>query len=161
MRSTINSGNTSYWDHSIYNKSYFRRAELAQSVQWLAMSRLIGVRGGGGWEFFLCPSLPDWLWGPLNGYRGFFPPGWSDRTVNLITHLLIVPRSRISGAIPPPPISFHGMVLSWNKGTTLPLNFTLFSNKIEVTNKQECKSIFQYILQMLSLRFFIPHWHWC
>jgi hypothetical protein len=48
------------------------------------------------------PPRPNWLWGPpsllSNGYRG-----WSGRFVKLTTHLLLQPRSKMRGAIPPPP----------------------------------------------------------
>jgi len=53
-------------------------------------------------QFFSSTSRPDLLWGPIsllsNSYRG-----WSGRGVNLTTHLHLVPRSRMHGAIPPLP----------------------------------------------------------
>jgi len=55
-------------------------------------------------------ALPSLL---SNGYRGLFPRGQSGRDVKLTTHLLLVPRSRMRGAVPP----FS------NTGTTLPLPF--------------------------------------
>jgi hypothetical protein len=60
-----------------------------------------------GWEFFSSALHPDRLWGPLsllsNGFQGPFPWGQSGWGVKLTTHLHLVPRSRIRGAIPPLP----------------------------------------------------------
>jgi hypothetical protein len=59
---------------------------------------------GRGWEFFSSPPCPEQLWGPpsllSNGYQGFFPLGQSSQGVKLTTHLHLVPRSQMSGAIP-------------------------------------------------------------
>jgi hypothetical protein len=46
---------------------------------------------GGRWEFFSSPPRPDQLWGPPSG-----------RGMKLTTHLLLVPRSRMRGALPLP-----------------------------------------------------------
>jgi hypothetical protein len=64
-----------------------------------------------GMGIFLFPPRPDLLWGPLsllsNGYRGL-----SGQGVKLTIRLLLVPRSRMRGSIPSPPIRLHGVVLS-------------------------------------------------
>jgi len=61
----------------------------------------------GGWEFFSSPSRPKRFWGPprllSNGYQGLFTRGWSGRGAKLTTHLHLLPRSKISGTIPPLP----------------------------------------------------------
>jgi hypothetical protein len=58
---------------------------------------------GRGREFFSSPPPPERLWIPSsllsNGYRGLFPCGQSGRGVKLTTHLRLVPRSRMRGAI--------------------------------------------------------------
>jgi hypothetical protein len=63
-----------------------------------------GSSPGGGWQFFPSPPRPDRLWGLpsllSNGYKGLFPSGLC---VKLSTHLPLVPRSRMHGAIPPLP----------------------------------------------------------
>jgi hypothetical protein len=69
------------------------------------------------WEFFSSPLHPDKLWGPpsllSNGYHGFFPCGKSGLGMKLTTHLHLVPRSRMHGAIPPLPNTppWHGAQL--------------------------------------------------
>jgi hypothetical protein len=66
-----------------------------------------GSNCGRGWEFLSSPPRPDRFWGPpnllSNGYQGRLPCWWSGRGVKLITHLHLVSRSRMRGAIPPLP----------------------------------------------------------
>jgi hypothetical protein len=64
-----------------------------------------GSSPGKGWEFS-SPPHPDQLWGPpsllSNGYQG--PSlGVKQQDVKMTTHLHLVLRSRICGAIPPLP----------------------------------------------------------
>jgi hypothetical protein len=84
------------------------RAVIAQSVQCWAMGWTIGVLGFDSrweWEFFSLPPRPERLWGPpsllSNGYQGLCPWGQSGRGVKLTTHLHLVPRLRMRGAVPP------------------------------------------------------------
>jgi hypothetical protein len=57
---------------------------------------------GGGWEFFFSPPCPERLWSPPTSYpmgiRGSYTGG------KAVTHLHLVSRSRMCGAIPPPPL---------------------------------------------------------
>jgi hypothetical protein len=56
-----------------------------------------------GKRFFSSLRRPKRLWGPpIQCVPGMLPRKWSDRGVKQTTHLHLVPRSRISGAIPPP-----------------------------------------------------------
>jgi hypothetical protein len=78
---------------------------------------------GGGWEYSSFTPHPDRLWGPpsllSNGYRKLFPRGKSGRGVKLTIHLLLVPRSRMCGAIPPPPNTSSWCGAYLRTGTTL------------------------------------------
>jgi hypothetical protein len=74
------------------------------------------------YELFSPLPRPDQLWGPpsllSNGHWG-----WSDLGVKLTTHLHLVPRSRMRGAIHPVP---QYTFMAWysvkkSTGTTLPL----------------------------------------
>jgi len=63
--------------------------------------------------FFSSPWRPDRLWGPptlLTSYRGFLSRRYSDRIVKLITHLHLMLRSRMRGAVPPLP---HYVFMMW------------------------------------------------
>jgi hypothetical protein len=64
-----------------------------------------GSNPSGGWEFFSSPSRLERFWGPPSLYYIvyilIFPGYKSDRGVKLITHLLVVSRSRMRGTIPP------------------------------------------------------------
>jgi hypothetical protein len=61
---------------------------------------------GRGWEFFSSPPRPDLFWGPprilFNGYQSLSLEV-NGRGLKLTTHLHLVPRSRMRGAIPPLP----------------------------------------------------------
>jgi hypothetical protein len=54
---------------------------------------------GRGKRFVSIPQRLDWLWGPLrllyNAYRGLFHRGLGGWGVKLITHIYLVPRSRM------------------------------------------------------------------
>jgi hypothetical protein len=62
-----------------------------------------GSSTGRDWEFFTSPLRPDQIWDPpsllSNGYQGLFTWGSSGREVKLTTHLYLLPRSRMCGAI--------------------------------------------------------------
>jgi len=74
---------------------------------WTDDQGSIFVRGG---NFISSPQRPDRLWGPpsilYSAYRELFPSGQSGRGMGLNTHLHLMPRLRIRGAIPPLPILF-------------------------------------------------------
>jgi len=63
-----------------------------------------------GLRFFSSPPHSDRLWSPYSllsrGYRRFFLQGLSGRGVKLTTHLHLVPRSRMCGALSPLPPYF-------------------------------------------------------
>jgi hypothetical protein len=67
----------------------------------------VGVPSPGGVKFFSFPRCPDRFWGPLSllsiGYRELVPRRQSGRNVKLITHLQLVPISRMHGSIHPFP----------------------------------------------------------
>jgi len=75
--------------------------------RWTTGWMIGGLGPGCSWEFFSPPPRPDRLWGPYSflskGYQGLFPWGYSRRGVKLTTHLHLVPRSRMRGAIRPLP----------------------------------------------------------
>jgi hypothetical protein len=90
------------YDHAVKPYAYFVSKErLAKPVYYVT-------------EYSICflivlmvalsHNRPHWLWGPpsllVNWYRGFFPRGQSGRGVKLITHLHLVPMTRMSGAVP-------------------------------------------------------------
>jgi hypothetical protein len=60
-----------------------------------------------GWEIFSSPLHPDQLWGPPSllsyGYQGALSLGVKQLGTKLATHLHLVLRSRMLGAIPPFP----------------------------------------------------------
>jgi hypothetical protein len=69
--------------------------------------RGVRVRVSVGARLFSSPQSPNRFWGPpnllCNRYRGPFPGGKATRVVKLITHVQLVPRSRIRGSIHPLP----------------------------------------------------------
>jgi hypothetical protein len=80
---------------------------------------------------FSSPLRPGRLWGPpsllSNGYQELFPWGYSGRGVKMITHLHLVPKSRMRGAINPlPQYAFMAWCLVKKRTeTTLPLPLSL------------------------------------
>jgi hypothetical protein len=83
----------------------------------IATDYVLDYRGsipGGGWEFFSATPCPERLWGPptllSNEYQGLLPCWSSGRGVKLTTHLHLVPRSRMRGAIPP---LLHYVFMAW------------------------------------------------
>jgi hypothetical protein len=70
---------------------------------------------GGGTRFFFTPKRSNRLWGPhslhYNGFRRFFPPGYSGQGVKIITPLHLVPRWRMVKLSLPSPLHHHGGVL--------------------------------------------------
>jgi hypothetical protein len=62
---------------------------------------------------FCSPNRRDLLWGPtsllFSGYRAFFPWDKAAGNVRRTTHLHLVPRLRMDGAVPPLPLdATHG-----------------------------------------------------
>jgi hypothetical protein len=59
-----------------------------------------------GQEIFSSPQHPYWLWGPhslpSDGFRRFFPWGYSSQKTRLSTHLCLVPKLRTCGTVCPP-----------------------------------------------------------
>jgi hypothetical protein len=96
-----------------YYSSYLIKIGSQDSVVSIAISYRLddwgaGVRVPVGSRFFSFPCYPDQLCGPpdllSNGYRGYFlGGGLSGRSVQLTTHLQLVPRSRKCGSIHPLP----------------------------------------------------------
>jgi hypothetical protein len=73
-------------------------------VQCWVMGWIIGgSRPSSGWEFFSSPCT-DRIWGPpsliSNGYQELFQWEQSDWSVKLTTHVHLVLRSRVCGAMP-------------------------------------------------------------
>jgi hypothetical protein len=105
---------------------YFAGAGIATG--WM----IGGSNPGRGWEFFSSPPCPERLWSPpillSKGYQGLFRWGWNGRGVKLTTHLQLVPRSRMSGAISPLP---QYVFIAWwsvkSTGTTLPFTLACLS----------------------------------
>jgi hypothetical protein len=63
-----------------------------------------GSNSGRGWGFFSSSPCSERLWGPPSllpsGYQGLFTWGVKRPAVKLTTHLHLVPRSRMHGAVP-------------------------------------------------------------
>lgn len=68
-----------------------------------------------GWRIHPCPKRLNQLWGPtsllVNGYSRLFPKEESHWGAKLTTHLLLVPRLRMSGAIPQVLHTLHGVTV--------------------------------------------------
>jgi hypothetical protein len=82
-------------------KYVFMRSRDSSVVWCWATGWMIGgLSPGRSWEFFSSLPRPDRLWTLpsflSNGCQGLFPRG-----LKLTTHLRLVPRSRMHGAIPP------------------------------------------------------------
>jgi hypothetical protein len=91
-------------------------------------SRLDGIRGSdsrrGMGIFFLWTTFrpaPEPTQPPIQWVSGELTPGVKWPGVKLTTHLLLVPRSRMRGAIPPPPNTSSWRGGYFSKGTILPL----------------------------------------
>jgi hypothetical protein len=86
-------------------------------------------------DSFSSPPRPDRLWGPTdllsNGYRRLFHREWSSWGVNLTTHIHLMPRLSIHGAIPPlPQFAFMAWCSVKSTGTNLPLPYVHCSFRI-------------------------------
>jgi hypothetical protein len=68
------------------------------------------------------PLCHDWLC-QSNGYWGLFPRRWSGRGVKVTTHLHLVPRLRMQGAIPPPLHHMFARRAEVRTQTTIPYIF--------------------------------------
>jgi hypothetical protein len=65
---------------------------------------------------------------PMQGVPGLLPRGYSSRTVKLTTHLHLVPKLRICGAIPTLPQHVFMAGASLITGTSLPFSRTVITN---------------------------------
>jgi hypothetical protein len=87
--------------------------------------RRVGVRVPVGPRIFSSPHRPDRLWGPPsllpNGYRRFFPLRKAARNLKPITHLQLVPRTRIRGSVYPVPYTPSFFCLCYNIEVLQPL----------------------------------------
>jgi hypothetical protein len=122
-----------------------------------------GLSPGRGWDFFLFaiayrfpPSLLS------SGYQGLFPGGKVAWGVKLTTHLHIVPRSRLRGAIPLPPEYAFTAWCSIKKitGTSLPLKsseYHSFVSDLSVSASQS-SSFFSCIFSLGYVLFRVLNW---
>jgi len=62
----------------------------------------LNSRHGMWWDFISSVARPDRLWGPPS-LLGLFPWGGNGRGVKLTTHLHVMPRLGMRGAMPPLP----------------------------------------------------------
>jgi hypothetical protein len=113
--------------------------------RWATGWMIGGSIPGRSCEVFSSPPRPERVWGPLslqfNGHQGLCLWGWSGRCVNLTTHLHLVPRSRMGGAIHPlshyafmawylvnhrDTFTFTFYTKSWTTGLRIPVRAWIF-----------------------------------
>jgi hypothetical protein len=115
----------------------FTPRKRAPGTHWIGKSAFIclwatcGSRAGRRYEFFPSPPRPDRLWFPHNLlYPQGLPWGKSSRVLKLTTHLKLVPRSRMRGAIPSHPGTPSWRGAHWKKKykDRFTLNFVFYEN---------------------------------
>jgi hypothetical protein len=94
----------------ITGTSVFVRLICDAWMDWMGWMIVVSSPGR-GWDFFSSQLRLDWLWGWVKGYQVPFPWRQKCQGVKLTTHLHLVLRSRMHGALPPLPNTFFGLVL--------------------------------------------------
>ena len=92
------------------NCKWHERGRCSSCNDYVTSWTIRGLNPGRSKISFLSPKRPDLLWDPpsLHSWYLCYLLGYSGRHVTLTTHLHLVPRLRMSGAIPLHPLRLHG-----------------------------------------------------
>jgi hypothetical protein len=103
---------------------YMKIRDSSAVQRWATGWPIRGSSPGRGWKFFSSLSRPDRFWDPLSllssGYHGLFTWRLGGQGVELTTSSS-VEVNNVWSYTSTPPILFHGVLLSYSTGTTLPL----------------------------------------